>query len=532
VAFWQQHPQLQQMCGFVQEHLQKAGLARLRGAVADAVVALWARSAPLKTRAEGAHRTSTGGSDPAAVFAAAMQAEKKSVYATTIQAGREILRSLVEQRLSAAVAELLALYPCHERVTRLAVWLIQRQARAQRVPLLAYFSSYLSRKLGEVVDASERQVKKALDGMPQAPAPTAPAETPASACPPVATPSGHVAAARDRDRPSPMSVSAVALSDGGDSPEAASEPCQRGLAGGELTRALEEVNLFFSCRGPSPTTAEPSASSPLTEDALGSGPLRIVCAGPDCRVGGSVAYMNAVARLLEAVQSLVLAVARSAADGGDGSRPRLPPPPSIRAAIRNVSALLGATVRWAAAERAAGPLQAGASELAGKFSILLVRFFSLNAPVLFYLDAADPGHADATSGDDMGGSSGGDGGGDSDVRLTCPSDVMLACEARGLVAVDSVAFVLATVARPSTLLYFSNCKGLAGLRALAPAAVLAFVGKLYRRKKGASADDLLSGSHEHPWYASTDVRNDIRAVLGAEIANVFASVAKMAAEGL
>ena len=62
-----------------------------------------------------------------------------------------------------------------------------------------------------------------------------------------------------------------------------------------------------------------------------------------------------------------------------------------------------------------------------------------NAPVLFYLDAADPGHADATSGDDMGGSSGGDGGGDSDVRLTCPSDVMLACEARGLVAAATTA---------------------------------------------------------------------------------------------
>ena len=38
VAFWQQHPQLQQMSGFMIEYLQKAGLARLRGSVADAVV--------------------------------------------------------------------------------------------------------------------------------------------------------------------------------------------------------------------------------------------------------------------------------------------------------------------------------------------------------------------------------------------------------------------------------------------------------------------------------------------------------------
>ena len=516
VAFWQQHPQLQQMCGFVLEHLQKAGLARLRSAVADAVVALWARSAPLKTRAEGAHRSAAAGRDSFTDFSAAMQVEKKTVYAATIQAGREVLRSLVEQRLSGAVAELLALYPCHERVTRLAVWLIQRQARAQRAPLLAYLSSYLSRKLAEVVEASERQAKKALDGLPPAPGPR-----PSPAGQPTATPSERPAPARardrdrDRDRPSPMSVSAAALSDGGDSPKAAAELFLRGSADEELARALEEANLFFSC---GPSLSEPSTWGPLTQDALRDESLgSIVCRGPDSRIGGSVAYMNSVARLLEAVQSTILAVARGAADAGDGARPSVPPPPSVRATVRNICALLTATVRWAAAERAAaGPLQ-GASELAGKFSILLVRFFSLNAPALFYLDVADPEHVGAGVGD----------GGDDDIRLTCPSDVLLVCEARGLAAMDSVAFVLATVARPSTLLYFSHCKGLSGLRAMAPAAVLAFIGKLYRRKNKVAAPVDLSCD---PWYADADVRNDVRTVLGAEVANIVANLVKMVAE--
>jgi hypothetical protein len=67
--------------------------------------------------------------------------------------------------MSVALPELCALHPCHARVTFLSVWLIRKQASAQRGPLMRFLSSYARRKLGEVSSISAKQFKKSMDAL-------------------------------------------------------------------------------------------------------------------------------------------------------------------------------------------------------------------------------------------------------------------------------------------------------------------------------------------------------------------------------
>lgn len=523
VAFWQQHPQLQQMSGFLLEHMQKAGLARLRGAVADAVVTLWARSATLKLRAEGAHRTvlaatpspsqdvihsldydhghshsrGHGSSAAETEFARLLEAEKDAVFAATVSDGSDVLQSLVEHRLSNALQELLALYPCNERVTRLAVWLIRRQARAQRGPLLNYLSSYLSRKLAEVVEASIKQAKKAIDEMGSSGRDGSTCLSPTigdSGCDRQTAPTPAWLLHRspkDGDESSPNSVSAAVSDMGSDAGtvEAAAAPSPHAMAA--LTGAFKEINLFFSA----PTSA-------FTSDTFTTAKVApVVCRGPAVSEGASaVAFLNGVARLIEAVQALVLAVARCLAEVGVGSSCSSA---HMRVMVENTCTLFHAMVRWTRTEKTHGVLLPHSSELVGKFSILLVKLLTLTAPALFYLDAV--------------------------VRplrekgCQLPSDGIWAFEDGGLITPESSSFILVTAARSSTMVYYTHCKGLTGLQAVVPEIMLAYIYRYYHLRKPSSF-------HPHgtvKWYNDMDKRSDIKTVLGNEVFTIVANLMKI-----
>ena len=171
------------MSGFILEQLQRACLARLREKVAESVRMLWSRIAILTSDREQLFHTElsdlnnvvregcairlparrpTNISD---LFSIKLETEKEEVYMATVADSRSFLTSFIEMHISVALPELCALYPCHARVTALSVWLISKQATAQRGALLSFLSSYARRKLEEVSSIGIKQFKKSIDAI-------------------------------------------------------------------------------------------------------------------------------------------------------------------------------------------------------------------------------------------------------------------------------------------------------------------------------------------------------------------------------
>ena len=189
IAFWQQNPQLQNMSGFLLEQTQKACLAHLRDRVAESVRTLWSVLAVLRgaydqkinemirlfskedfmqnKREEECLKIIENFKDN---FSGAVDVEKKIVHTSTVTDAKKFLNSFLQTHLSVALPELLALHPCHVRVTSLAVQLIHKQAKEQHGALMIFLSSYCARKLGEVSELSIKQFKKtARDYSPSIP---------------------------------------------------------------------------------------------------------------------------------------------------------------------------------------------------------------------------------------------------------------------------------------------------------------------------------------------------------------------------
>ena len=180
VAFWQQHPQLQNMSGFLLDQTQKACLAHLRDRVAQSVRTLWGLLAvlrgiydekinefnllfsekdPLLSKGEEGCRDDINNLINA--FYEAVEVEKETVHISTVSDANKFLNFFIQTHLSVALPELCALHPCHVRVTSLAVQLIHKQASEQHGALMNFLSSYSARKLREVSELSTKQFKKA-----------------------------------------------------------------------------------------------------------------------------------------------------------------------------------------------------------------------------------------------------------------------------------------------------------------------------------------------------------------------------------
>lgn len=172
------------MSSFLLEQLQKASLASLRDRVAASVRLLWSQSAILRTESEKLVRVTLQGSSAITTasdrekdhlilkvnlitssYASNIDIERDRIHSLTSTEGQTFLETFIESHMSVALPELCALHPCHARVTFLSVWLIRKQASAQRGPLMRFLSSYARRKLGEVSSISAKQFKKSMDAI-------------------------------------------------------------------------------------------------------------------------------------------------------------------------------------------------------------------------------------------------------------------------------------------------------------------------------------------------------------------------------
>ena len=177
------------MSGFLLEQTQKACLAHLRDRVAESVRTLWSLLAVLRgiydqkinemirlfyeediMQNKGEEECRNIIDNFKDNFSGAVEVEKKMVHTSTVTDAKKFLNSFIQTHLSVALPELLALHPCHVRVTSLAVQLIYKQAKEQHGALMNFLSSYCARKLGEVSELSIKQFKKtARDYSPSTP---------------------------------------------------------------------------------------------------------------------------------------------------------------------------------------------------------------------------------------------------------------------------------------------------------------------------------------------------------------------------
>lgn len=171
-SFWQQHPQLLQISTFILEHLRHSCLAHLRERVGDSIRELWNRVANIKVEIEEdifinnslLSQTNKKETDLLVKFQSLLCTEVKHMHTKTLNDGKIFLEEFTSKNLNAIIPELCTLYPCHIRVSNLAIYLIKMQGKFQCTPLLNFLSSYSQRKLDEVYNISVKQYQKIVDG--------------------------------------------------------------------------------------------------------------------------------------------------------------------------------------------------------------------------------------------------------------------------------------------------------------------------------------------------------------------------------
>ena len=168
MSFWQQHPQLLHMSGFLLEHCQSACHAHLKEKVVGAAVRdFWDVTTNLRSDLD--RGLASYGTEAAAMpgklqqqYSSRLQIDLERVHSATLREGRAFVEEFVPKRLGAALPELFSLYPGNERIQHLAVGLIQTQALRQGGVLVDFLSAYARRKLAEVASLSEKQYSKYL----------------------------------------------------------------------------------------------------------------------------------------------------------------------------------------------------------------------------------------------------------------------------------------------------------------------------------------------------------------------------------
>ena len=163
-SFWQKHPHLEDMAGFLLDLVRSSCHRRMQDRVAHAVRQYWARVADIRADIGVGGDTSPPSSSEnlAARLEHALSSDLQRVLAETMEGGRALLDSSLERTLTVALPELCTLHPAHPRVMRMAMYLIRSQARAEVPAALDFLSSYATRKLGEVCSLSLTQHAKAV----------------------------------------------------------------------------------------------------------------------------------------------------------------------------------------------------------------------------------------------------------------------------------------------------------------------------------------------------------------------------------
>lgn len=166
VAFWQQHPQLFKICASILEHVEVSCFGHLREKVAVAIRELWSRSALLRAEYDDLLKKLSSNTSLYIVttFQEKLTDEVDRMHSQTVEDGRLFLDDFIPTHLSTALNDICKMYPCHERVHKLACDLVKNQIKAQHAPLLSSITTYSRRKLEEVCTISVQQLQKAIDG--------------------------------------------------------------------------------------------------------------------------------------------------------------------------------------------------------------------------------------------------------------------------------------------------------------------------------------------------------------------------------
>ena len=154
-SFWQQHPQLYNVCGFVIEYHNNACHERLRDTTRVIIRKFWSRAADIKAEVEG-QVTGSSVND----FQAALNTDLAKVFTRSMKEAEVFLQDFLVERMSLLLFDLCSLGPCHSRVAKLGVFLIEKLIADQHNSLLNIFGLYTKRKLEEVCSLSVQQYKK------------------------------------------------------------------------------------------------------------------------------------------------------------------------------------------------------------------------------------------------------------------------------------------------------------------------------------------------------------------------------------
>ena len=348
------------------EEIQKACLAHLRNQVAESVRQLWSRVALLRSECEervsvgrhvnplntsasvgggvstsistsvstsGSGSGSTGaGRSPGAIvqdivrdICVRLEVEKDAVHAAAVKDASAFLHSFIDTHLIAALPELCALYPCHARVTSLAVWLIRNQAAEQHAALLSFMSSYARRKLGEVSGISAKQLKNVTGAL--------------------SIPLGRVHEGEtDARSGSPSRKVNLALKIGNTAPSSGSVKCRSEGMIVTMNSCFKELQLFFTLdqQSISCSSVEGNPIKPLDLCTFVSKHLNIRCTSTQPSSTPPInnqateritllssTFQNYTARMSEAVHTLVEYLAACVGDFMEDDRIRTDPEPVI-----------------------------------------------------------------------------------------------------------------------------------------------------------------------------------------------------------
>ncbi len=158
VSFWLQHPHMQQVASFTLDYLRGACNARLKDRVAEAVRSLWTRAADV--RMELVLKPSHDVQADVTRLSVELDSCRAQILSETESDGKDILNQTIQENLTQAVSKLCSLHPTNERVTRLAVYLIQQQALSETPQLMDFLLEYAQRKLTDVCRISVQQYSK------------------------------------------------------------------------------------------------------------------------------------------------------------------------------------------------------------------------------------------------------------------------------------------------------------------------------------------------------------------------------------
>jgi hypothetical protein len=89
-----------------------------------------------------------------------MKEEMQRLYHNDVMIGEAFIDTYFASFITHTLPALCRLYPVHNRVLKLSIYFMKRHFQQQKTPLISYFRSYLDKKLNELCELSYKQYKK------------------------------------------------------------------------------------------------------------------------------------------------------------------------------------------------------------------------------------------------------------------------------------------------------------------------------------------------------------------------------------